>query len=223
MKNARNIKWIVRIGLLLIALIVILAKPIYTMLTSQEQWSGLELADYKTLFKNDLQSKLILFNTIQSKTREPESQYVYNDDFNIFITKLHISDTLNLTKNITIKKQASIKAYNDLYFSIRSSGSKIHVKSGELPLTNDIEIGIENPNVKIIDSIPNRVSFYIVFKRLSLTINQNQNYLILESGEPNYPAAFTFIKKGNLLYVLLMTPANKNAKMQPSQLTNIIN
>ncbi len=223
MKNSQRTKWMIRIGLLIIVFIVILGKPIYTILTSQESWSKNDPVDYRSLFKNELSTNLLLFNTIESKTVEPESQYIYNQSFNIFVTKIHINDTLNLNKSITIKDQHAIKEYNDLYFSIRSLGCKIHVKSGELPLTNNIEINIKNTDFKILDSTLNQMSLYTVFKRFSLTINQNQTYLIAETDEPNYPMAITFIKKNNLLYLLLMTPASKNIKMQPDQLKNLIN
>jgi hypothetical protein len=223
MNNVKNIKWIIRIGVLFIVLIIILAKPIYTMLTSQEHWSRTELTDYKELFKNNEHSKLILFNTIQSKVREPESQYIYDENFNIFVTKLHAKEALDLIKDITTNKQYLSKEYNDLYLSIRSSGSKIHLKSGKLPLVNDIQIGVEDSDVKRVDSNVNRVSFYILFKKLSLTINQNQNYIIAESEKPYHPITFSFIKKDNSLYIIMMTQANNNTKMQPDQLTNLLN
>ncbi len=168
MRNGKKNKLVFRIGLLLIILIAVLAKPIYTLITNQESWSKEELLEYKKLFKNNEWENLRLFNTIHSKTREPESQYIYKNSFNVFVTKIQSSDTLNLTKVIVMENQASALEMNEVYFSIRSFDCKIHIKSGKIPLVNNVELQIESPEVAIVAVSTGKASYFFSFKTFSL-------------------------------------------------------
>src|ERR1700749_1389387 len=99
--NNKKVKWIVRLGLLFIILAILLVKPIYNSFTNYSSWSNNEHADYRLLFKNEVLPNLQFTSTIESNTREPESFYCYNNDFNILVTKIHVvrvSDWRNLIK-----------------------------------------------------------------------------------------------------------------------------
>ncbi len=144
MKNYKKKKWIIRIGLLLIIFASVLAKPIYTVIVNNEHWSTNELTDYKNLFNKEAQPNLYLFNTIESRLREPESQYIYNNnEYNLFVTKIHIPNSFNLKNTINVKNKASNIENENVYFSLRSFNSKIHIRSEELSLVNGIELNIE--------------------------------------------------------------------------------
>jgi hypothetical protein len=137
MKNQNKIRWIIR-GLFFLILIVALGKPIYTVITNRESLSKKDFSDYKNLFNKQTQKDLQLFNTIQSKLREPESQYIYEGNYNLFITKVHISDSLDLKKAIVVKNVIPDIKKDEVYFPIRSFNSDINLKSGLIPLVENI-------------------------------------------------------------------------------------
>ena len=141
MKKDIKIRWIIGVGVLLI-FVVVLANPIYNLIVNQEQWSRKELSDYKNIFDADAQKKLSLFNTIESKTREPESQYIYSNKFNVFVTKFRIPNNFNIRESIQIRSQVFNVLKSELYFPLRSYNCKIIVKSERIPLINGIILDI---------------------------------------------------------------------------------
>ncbi len=212
---------LIKITLLILIFTAVLAKPIYTIISNRENLSQKEMVDYKNLFDKKAWSGLRLFNTVESKLREPESQYIYNNEYNVFVTKVHISDSLNLEKAVTFKNEVSKIVRDEVYFSIRSFNSEIHIKSGKLPLTNNIELKIDG-NLDTVSMAKNQASFYLKFKTSSIVFNNDQSYIVLETDKPNTSAAISLIKKGNLLYIVMMTIDKDKVEMGPKELIAIL-
>jgi hypothetical protein len=221
--QGKKIKWITGFVLLFVVLAIFLAKPVYNMFTNNSSWSNNEHADYRSLFKNESLSNLLFTSTIESNNREPESFYCYNKGYNIFVTKLRTTNILDWRNVIRIEKDAATEDFGYEYIVTHNFDSDLNIMSSRLPVINNIEIGIEDGDATRIDFTPNRQSYYLRFKKLSLTLNQNQDYLIIKPEETNYQAAITFIKNGGWIYILLMTPAREGVKIQPDQLTRLIN
>jgi hypothetical protein len=222
MEKSKKVTWIIRIGVLII-FAVVLAKPIYTLIRNQEQWSKKELPDYKNLFDKEAQKNLYLFNTIESKLREPESQYIYNKDYNVFVTKIRIADNFDIKKSIKVRNEDSNIEKDELYFPLRSFNCKIRIKSGNIPLTAKITVNVKGKMPDEINRSNSEVSYYCEFKTFSLIFENGQSYMVAESDKSNVPVSLTFIKKNNLLYIVIMTIAKERQQMQPNLLYSIIN
>lgn len=216
-------KWIIRLGLLFIIFASVLAKPFYTLIVSRERWSINEFVDYKNLFNKDAQKNLQLFNTIENRLREPESQYIYNNSFNVFVTKIHIPDSVDLKNAIVVKNKVSNIEQGELYYPVRSFNSEINIKSGGLSLVKGIELNIDGNDVNIVNATESQASYYFESKTFSLIFNNDQIYIVAEANKPNFPVTISFIKKGNLLYVVIMTIDGNSSKMHHDQLFNILN
>ncbi|WP_179416107.1 hypothetical protein HDF19_08495 [Mucilaginibacter sp. E4BP6] len=221
MKNKKIIKRLI-LCIFLLIIFFVLAKPIYTVITNQETLSKNEFSDYKNLFNKQAQSNLKLFNTIQSKSREPESQYIYDNDYNIFLTKVHISNSFNFKKDISVQNIMPDIKTDEVYFPICSFIGKIDLKSISISLVKEIRIDFNGQNLSV-DTTQNQVSYYFDFKSFSLTLNNTQPYIIAKTEKAKCPAAIAFVRKGEFLYVALMTLANSNKQLSHDQLYNILN
>lgn len=222
MKNKKKQYRLVIWGAVLLVFVIVLARPVYNLIVNQDSLSMREIMSYRQLFTHDAQENLNLFNTIESKVREPESQYVYKNDFNVFITKVHVPASLNPSKAIKVSKSHSEREKSQLYFAIRSFGGKIDIKSEKVSLVNNIEVNAECPDIKVISMGENQVTYYFEYKTFSILFNKDQDYVVGKAAELNIPVSISFRKKGDLLYIIVMTPANITAKMQQDQLTRIL-
>jgi len=220
MEKTNKIRLIKYIILILIFAIV-LAKPIYTVLSNREHLSHKELVDYKNLFDKKAWSDLRLSNTVESELREPESLYIYKDKYNLFVTKVHVPDSLEIDKLLTLKYEASKTIEDEVYFSIQSFNFKIHIKSGELTLVKSINLKVEGKLTTIVFA-KDLASFYINFKTSSIVFNNDRSYIVLKTEKAISSAALSFIKKGGLLYVVLLTPAINKAEISPQQINTIL-
>jgi len=222
MKQPKRRNWIIRISLLVIISAAVLAKPIYRIITNREDLSKKELTDYRNLFNKKTLNDLHLFNTIESRSREPESQYIYDNKFNLFVTRAHIPDSLNLKETVKFSNEVSKIKEDEVRFSIHSYNSEIEIYSAGIPLIKDIKFKIEGNNFHIVNSTENQVSFYFEFKTSSLVLNNNQTYIVLKTTRSNIPVNMSLVKKGNLLYFVMMTGAADNVAVSREELFNIL-
>ncbi|MDO3624897.1 hypothetical protein [Mucilaginibacter sp. BT774] len=222
MKNKKKQYRIIAWSVVFLVFVITLARSVYSLIVDQESWSMREIASYRQLFTHDALAKLKLFNTIESKVREPESQYIYKNDFNVLITKTRIPASLKLSKAIRISKNHSQRESSQLYFAIRSFGGEILLKSEKVSLVNNIEINAECPDIKVVSIGEDQITYYFEYKTFSIVFNKDQDYIDGKAAESNIPASISFRKRNDLLYIIMMTPANANAKMQKSQLVDIL-
>lgn len=223
MQDHKKINWFINIGLLLIIFAVILAKPIYTMLKSQEMWSKKEIPYYRELFSADAQKKLFLFNTIESKFREPESQYKYENQYNVFVTRVEVPKRFNISQIAVVPENNLDIDRNELYYPIRSLNNDIRIKSGEISLVKKVVLKFNKTKPITIDSSANNVSYFNIGKTFMLNFNDNFNYLFAEFKNPNTSINIDLSQHGNYLYVIVMTSEGGENNLEPKRLISIIN
>ena len=201
---------------------IVLAKPVYNIIINQENQSMHENIDYKNLFKKDEWQNFQLYNTIESKHREFESQYIYKKAFNVFVTKIHTDKFFDLSRNLEIEEAPSIRDSTELYFLIRSFGSEISLKSIALTPVTSIKLKIESSHAISVTKTSNTRIYDFDYQTFSVIFDKDQYYMVSKAIKSRIFASIAFIAKNNVVYIVLMTPADKNVKVQPGQLVDLL-
>jgi len=223
MKKFISNKWFSRIVVILIIIVVGAAKLIYIIITDHETSSNVSLPEYSNLFTKEAQSKLQILATVKSNQREPESDYVYDKKYDLFVYRLILSENLSVKKLINIQNGTSSLSYDEVYSELPSYNFVMNKKSGSTPKVKTVNLTYTGNPYKIIAQTDSLASYYFEFNEFSIKYNEGPNDIVAKADKSNIPAAILFIKKGKFLYVILMTVNNSKANLSANQLYEMVN
>ena len=198
-------------------------KLFYAAISNQERLSYNSPSAYNNLFTAAANPKVQLFATITSRTRHPESEYVCNKKYNLFITRFNIRDDFGLQKNLNVENEEThLDKSKEVSLPLKSFDFKLAILSEKIPTATNVVLKIGGSNVKVITDSTNKKFYYIRSKTFSVALNSTIDYLFSESVKEN-PACVAFIKKDKFLYMVIMTVATGKEEMTPIQLDEILN
>jgi|GEM_PF-2261756 len=219
--NKKN--WIVRIGLIVLILLAFSGKYFYTLIDSQDNTSSHSLESYNNLFDDDAKAKLKILTTVESRHRQPESVYIYDNKFHVLVLRLSLSKDVLLRDIIDYQQTDPEFDQRIAHLLLPSFNFKLHKKSGRTPTVSAVHLKIKGDGFAKTDDRGSLLSYYYNFNSFSINYNNEPDDIFAQATADNVGACLSFIKKDKFLYILLLTSANGDAKVQPNTLNSIIN
>jgi len=96
------------------------------------------------------------------------------------------------------------------------------IKVGKSVNVSIVHFNYSGDSFKQIQKSNSLYCYYYNFSSFSISYNNEPYDIIANADNTSVPGSLAFIKKGNALYVIIMTVAVENKNMLPDQLFNII-
>jgi hypothetical protein len=196
---------------------------IHTVMDAQITRSVTSLAEYNNLFAKDVQAKLHILATTTSRKREPISTYIYENKYNICVSKIILSKDLPLKELIRFQNESSYQPLDMFYADIPSFNFHMNIKAGKGAVASVIHFKYSGDSVVIVKKADSLFCYYLKFKTFSINYNNETDDILAYSDESIIPAGFAFIKKDRSLYVIIITGADGVKDMKPDLIYRITN
>jgi len=201
----------------------IFGRMIYAFFDDRSKSTYISVPEYNNLFTKEAKSKLEFVGTTVSRNRPPESSYIYNGDLDIFIYKVKLSSSWGLNKLIAYEKSTNISA-NGIYTNIPSYKFEFEMKTGKPPINiSSVHFTFNGDSITSIVKNDSVYCYYYKFKSFGIAYNSESYEIIAKADKSNLPGSVAFIKKGNFLYIILMSMNRFGTVIQPDLLYSIIN
>lgn len=198
----------------------LISKMFTTISRDKVTWSKTSIPAYDSLFSTATQKELHVLSTVKSKLREPESSYFLESGFNIFVYRVTFKDE-NFNHNfIKISKGLSDNKNSEVYSELPSSGFEMFKKEGKIDSITNVNIKYYGDDFKILKKDSSTLCYYVLFRSLSISFDE-EPFDIVANANKSISANLAFIKQGQFLYIILMTPSNDN-KVKSDQLYKIL-
>jgi hypothetical protein len=196
---------------------------VYTVMDDQITCSSTPLSEYNSLFTKDAQRKLHVLVTKKSRNREPISTYIYENRFNICVSKIVLSKDLPLKDLISFQNVSSYQSLNQVYADLPSFNFRMNIKAGKCVIASAVHFKYSGETAIAIKKNDSLLYCYFKFKTFSINYNDEPYDIIANSDKSIIPAGCAFIKKGKFLYVIIITEAKEAKEMNPDLIYNITN
>lgn len=227
MKN-KNIKLILAIlvGLAVIVYIIIFFNNAKNELSENPIKLERQIpTDYINLFNPQVQRNIVLQSATSFKLRSTIADAIYNNEYDIMITKVAVQSGFDLKNDIVgiyNKSEGAApktnSSYNEDNFRITYNGSSSDTIS-KVYLTLD---GDSTANYYKNDSV---IYYYSYLKAANLQYNhEGVNEITIEAkkSDQKKPIVIMFIKKNDCLYFIIMSGRKDDAPLSPNMLYEMI-
>jgi len=195
---------------------------IYTMVDDGATSSKTSLDEYNNLFNKESYNKLQILATVKSRNRMPISTYVFDGKYNICVFKVTLLNNSKLSDIIHYENETSSKSLNATYADLPSFNFNMSIKAGKSVSVSILHFKSSGGTIKSVVSNDSLACYFYKFHTFSINYNNEPYDIIANAKDSNIPANVAFIKKGKILYIVLMTIARENGEMQPNQLYNLL-
>jgi len=218
-----KVKWIFIIAAIIAVLYIIsqLVK-IYTTISKDETtWSATSIPAYDSLFSKATQKELHILSTVKSKRRQPESSYRLDSGYNLFVYRVIFKTAIVRRNFINVREGRSDHNNSEVYSTLPSSRFEMFKKEGAIDSISNVNLKYYGDDLQIIKKDSSIFCYYVLFKSLSISFDE-EPFDIVANANKSIPAEIAFMRKGQYLYIILMTSENKITKIQPNQLLNML-
>ncbi len=184
--------------------------------------------DYGELFKKS--NKLSFVKTFTSKTRNPISQFEYDEKFRINIYRINISNNLYLNKLINESHVNQHVTYNLTYYLLdRFNQFDIRYKSGRQEKVSGIYLNLFAGKTLTLLKNDSLAYYNSIIKNFSIKYQSNgpQDFFIGSSNESanfdEIPTEIMLQKKHGKLYLILMISEHEYTPLTPGTLLTLMN
>ena len=197
--------------------------------SNQQQLPSSDLlsSEYLSLIIKKEQSKIKVDQVYESKTRNPLAKLYFGDSDILFITKINTIKNISLSNiensEITNATESKGKVYNVL-----TNGSYLfEYGSKNIDIISGIYLTYSGDSLTTVISNDSILSYHLLCKNSSIRYSHNGPIDMILSGtqQPfgiiSVSADILFIKRNNVLYVLLMI-AKSNTVIKPRALYDIV-
>ena len=223
MKNPTNKRKFIIFGVFGLLFLSCVSLLIYTVMYNDVSDSTVIVPEYNDLFIKDAQSKLHLIGTEKSRNREIISSYRYDKRFGIFVFKVILSDFSSLKKIISYRNESSHRPWFGLYTPLGGYQYDMNMYAGKSVPVYSVTFQTSGDSIKPIAKNDSFYCYYYKFNTFSIHYNNRPYDIVAKSNRSDIPASILFKKKGDFLYIILMTVEEGEEKMQPDLLYNIVN
>lgn len=191
--------------------------------------------EYANLFKPEALAKIKVLATTKNTARNIFQSCQYDDQFELYITKLNIQDTRPLQELLNIEVKPDVSASRDVVYSEEDGRNLLLNLSGTGESKNvsriflSIETAMKNQSaIKSQEYTPDLIGYNLSVKALSLQYNApNTPVDFYFSAYETYSAHeglidLLFYRKGKDVYVLFMYPHKKDIEMPQGFLKQLI-
>jgi len=202
--------------------VVIFSMLVYTIIKAGQTSSKSSLSEYDTLFTKQGHDKLVHFGTETSQIRQPISNYVYDKRFNVFVYKVILVKDTNLKNIITYKNEGLSLFKNGITSPLPSRNFKMNLKDDQSTLVSTVRLISAGDSIVSIIQNDHIFCYYFKFNKFAISYNDEAYDINAAAANSNIPASVVFVKKGKILYVILMTVAEGDEEFDPKLLYNIV-
>lgn len=222
MKKTIKIKWIlIAIGLLVAAYFPF--RFLLSIKSSNLNWSKTSIPQYNELFNVVARDKFNIPTTIKNKDQEPVSSYIYDKRFDVLVYSVILSKKLSLKNIVNLRNGVSEKNNNDrAYLNMSNDEYKMYKGIDSIGYVSTLNVRFNSDSNKYVFKDDRVICYYYKLKSFSINYNDKPYDIMINSDGSGIPLSTAFIKKGNVFYVIIMTPATGEREIQQDQLYNII-
>ncbi|WP_158989842.1 hypothetical protein [Mucilaginibacter sp. L196] len=218
--NGRSIIWVC-----LLVVFYAASRMIYTAIHDPQTTTKTQIRSYDNLFAKQIQGQLRFYSTIISEHRQPESLYIYNGKYHIIVYSVLLSHALKIGNIVNYTNESSRININAIYNDRFGLNYEMNIRVGNTDTISKVNFKFDGDLIKPIAQNDSLLCYYYKFKTFSLSYNnQDDTYdIIAKANDSAIPANIEFIRKGKILYILILTTANGTEQMPPELLYNITN
>lgn len=224
MKSSIRINAIVVIITLCIVMGIIFLRLIFATLNQHIQTSKAALAEYDNLFATEAKRKLKIVVTAKSATRNPVSNYTYNERFNIEVFKIDLTGDKSLKEILLEKNKHAEEISGILHPEVDNSFFIMKTRIGKVDTTSVINFTFEGDSIQTIAKNDSIACYYLKIGTFSVGYDNNPQVDIWGSqvDEGKVPISIAFLKKKKTIYFLLLHVKMGKQEMTPDILCKII-
>jgi hypothetical protein len=199
---------------------------VYTMVRNGFDLSREPLPEYNSLFTKDVQSQLQHPFVYKSKIREPESNYILDNDFHLTVYKLDLrTNNMPLNRFLILDNEYSNKGFNAVSNYADDSILEMTRASNKIGPVSTLHFKHQGNLIKVIAQNDSLVCYYLKFKNFSLSYDGDSDKDICGQikKSDNASISLAFIKKKKSLYVIMLFKTkDENKDFQPDLLFSMI-
>ncbi len=221
MKRFR-IYWTIGIcAVILIFILISFGRVVYTTVDDKPTTTFKPIDEYDRLFKPDAMGKMHLEAVFKVNNQEPVSNYLYGGKYTVLVSKVILSKSDRLQNVIHLKHERT-NIGNDVYYLGEGNNFKRGKLGGKVGHFAKLYMRFEGIAAKSFftgDSL-----FYCTFrfKNYSISLDNNPPLTYAVARDGYVPISTCFVKRGNYIYIISMTLADKVHNLQEKLLYEII-
>jgi len=183
-------------------------------------------ANYLNLFNNNIKKRLKSEENIYHKFRDTVSGFLYDDKYNIELTKINTVANLNLAKDIIESNTQDNFVFSDgmggvvpLYEANFQSGYKVNSTES----ASKIYLSLVGDSIKTVIKNDTIASYYLKLKYVCIKYFPNGVPEIkIDAENKRQAVCITFLTKRNSLYFFLLTTKLGNTNLDPVLVSKLL-
>lgn len=217
------IYWI--LGILVLSFVIKSIIDLSLAMNQQIPVSESAVQEYLNLFPT---KEKLLFTNVWNYNNSDRNQFSLFDygsekKYCLLVYKIPIDGGFTLDR-ITTNNFRKRKAYSGTYIAINENYTEFNYSSGRPAKADDINFSFLNGIFKLINSNDSMISYYYYGNQFAFILNGASKPDIYGGGKnnlDNLPFNITFIKKQQLMYLVIMTVNNSGDTLKSTELNNI--
>jgi hypothetical protein len=203
---------------------LIMSWLIYTAIREGFDVSNEILPEYNNLFTKEGQNKLRTPITFKDKIKGPQTNYILEGRFHVSVFKIKLETDKKLNELIDLKNQHTSRSFDVDDPIVDNSFFEMIAYSDKIDLVSDVDLSYEGEPVKTIAKNDGITCYYLKIETFSLSFNSNSINDIWghSKGSDKIPISIAFIKKGKVVYCLLLAIDKGKQEFQPNLLYSLI-
>lgn len=185
------------------------------------------------LFRKSMYGKITVETVVKSKTRNPIKYYKYNNQYNLYITKIDIKNDTTMDNFILFNEEITSPNSFVPYLNLQSNklyDVKFRDEKSEIVSKIIFSMAGDGKKLKRIVYNKNFISYSLPLYSFSLQYENIKNPVDIFVGakssrifdKKGVPFIVSFYKKEKSIYLILMTPINEETKMSENILDEFI-
>jgi len=181
--------------------------------------------EYANLFDTHIRQKLTVQSAVSFKLRNPVCYLVYDNNYDVEITKINTTPFFDFNTNIVILKNKKISdEMADAYLpSIKTNLTTHYNPMSSNPVSN-IYISFSGDSIANTIKVDSLVSYFLKLKEMDISYKPGGiKEIFVNSTNDSTPSVdVAFFKRNNTVYYILVAPKNNNTKLEPDFLNKML-
>ena len=182
------------------------------------------------LIAEKYRSNIKVLEVRNSKVRNSISLVSFGNDYSIFIYKLNLKSNIKLSQLLKTEMKDVDRTTGETYNIFGANNYiKFQYKTGSPDSVSNILLTFAGDSLKTIAKNDSIISYHLICSNLSLRYSETAPIDIFVVGKEGslgrttpIPLNILFLERGEVVYLLIMTPTDSKYSIPPSLLYNII-
>jgi hypothetical protein len=224
MQNTTRLRIIVVIVTFILVVGFIFTKMIFAMINEHMKSSNKVITEYNDLFTKEAQSKLKILATVETSTRNPVSNYEYDEGFHLKVFKMNLANSDNLEKIINEKNQHANRISDVVNPLVDKPFFEMSYRTGKPDSVSKLNFTFEGDAIQRIAKNDSLACYYLKIGTFAVGYNNDPDNDIWGSAadQGEIPISVLFLKKRRSLYLIFIHVDQGTQEMAPDILYKMI-